>query len=165
MQGPGSWHASGFADRRKGFSLIVWSVRVFRAFVLVTEMSIRVPVGTKILVVDDEAAIRCVLSEILSGSGLDVVSAGCAEEALRLFDDCRVSLTLTDRNMPGMGGVELAMLLKKRAPGHPVLMVSGMASDGLSREEGVVDGFLMKPFSRASVLDGVRKVLGLRGDF
>jgi FixJ family two-component response regulator len=64
-----------------------------------------------------------------------------------------------------MGGVELAMLLKKRAPGHPVLMVSGMASDGLSREEGVVDGFLMKPFSRASVLDGVRKVLGLRGDF
>lgn len=128
-------------------------------------MSIRVPVGTKILVVDDEAAIRRVLSEILSGSGLDVVSAGCAEEALRLFDDCRFSLTLTDRNMPGMGGVELAMLLKRRAPGHPVLMVSGVASEGLTREEGAIDGFLMKPFSRAAVLDGVRRVLGLRGDF
>lgn len=126
-------------------------------------MSIQFSKGLRVLVVDDEEMIRRVLSDILTSCGLEVVVAASGEEALGLFDAGGFALTITDRNMPGMGGGELARRLKEMAPMHPVLMVSGMLSqgeEGKLSDAGSVDGFLTKPFSRLLVLHAVGEALG-----
>jgi two-component system cell cycle sensor histidine kinase/response regulator CckA len=110
----------------------------------------------RVLVVDDEETIRHVLRDILFGLGCEVVTAAGGEEALRLFGEHRFSLTLTDRQMPGMGGEELAERIRQTHPEHPVIMVSGMS--------GPVKGaptvaYLPKPFSRASVTEAVQSAL------
>mgnify|MGYP006285080383 CR=1 FL=1 len=116
--------------------------------------------GQRVLVVDDEEVIRRVLSDILSGCGLLVETAVSGEDALRLLQAERFDLTLTDRNMPGMGGRELALIIQGRFPEHRVIMMSGVVQTDLADDPGCIAGFLTKPFSRASVLDSVGKVLG-----
>jgi DNA-binding NtrC family response regulator len=109
-----------------------------------------------ILVVDDEAMIRQVLCDILSGLGFDVVTAEGGDEALRCFGQHSFSLTMTDRNMLGMAGEELAERLRQRSPAHPVILMSGMSPVPQMNSPVV---FLPKPFSRAAVTEAVRSAL------
>lgn len=143
----------------KGFSLLVSIKGLFRGLLL-SGMDAQTSGRVRVLVVDDEEMIRRVLSDILEGAGLEVVTAGSGEEALRIFDGGDFSLTLTDWHMPGVGGGELACRIKGQVSGHLVLMVSGMVPEADSWGATCVDGHLKKPFSRASVLEGVGKALG-----
>ena len=78
-----------------------------------------------ILLVDDEAGIRKVLSITLSDMGYRVTTARNGVEALRIFEEARPPIVLTDIKMPGMDGIELLRQLKQKLPETEVIMITG----------------------------------------
>lgn len=79
-----------------------------------------------ILIVDDEAPIRLLVSHILRQAGYEVlIGIDGIDAARHLNGAAPIDLLLTDVSMPGMNGVELARLARKVRPGLPVLFVSG----------------------------------------
>jgi len=79
----------------------------------------------KILLVDDEADIREVLSLALSDMGYRVLEAENGLQALEIFSDVRPALVLTDIKMPGMDGIELLKRIKHENPETEVIMITG----------------------------------------
>jgi CheY-like chemotaxis protein len=104
----------------------------------------------RILVVDDEPAIRDVLTAYLQEHGHEVVTAVHGAEALEIFAQREWDLVMTDGLMPEMSGTEFAREIKRRNPSVPVFLVSGSsemlheASDELSP----IDFIIRKPFTR-----------------
>ncbi len=113
----------------------------------------------KILLVDDDEMIRRILSDILSNLGFSVVTASGGNEALDVFAGGGIGLTLTDRNMREMDGIELTRRIKQLSREHPVVMVSGMTEAETMCAENLADAFLAKPFSREQVIRAVRTAL------
>jgi len=80
-----------------------------------------------VLLVDDEDLIRTSTAQMLGDLGYAVVEANSARAALRLLDDERFDLIITDHLMPGMTGTELAREVQVQRPKLPVLIISGYA--------------------------------------
>jgi len=102
----------------------------------------------RILLVDDEPAILQSLRMILTMAGYEVETAWSSQEALELAGREAFDLMITDFNMPGMKGDELAVGVKACRPGLPVLMLSGSAEilRATGRALPAVDVLLGKPF-------------------
>jgi CheY-like chemotaxis protein len=119
--------------------------------------------GETVLVVDDQAAVRSVVREILQPTGYLVLEAGSGEEAWRISagQEGPIHLLLTDVMMPGMSGPELAWRLARRRPEMRVLYMSGDSDDALIRCGVVKQGtaFLQKPFTPSALAYKVREVL------
>ena len=115
----------------------------------------------RIMVVDDEEGIRKVLSTALSGMGYEVVTANSGTEALNLFLKSSFALVLTDLEMPGMDGWDLASRIKDRFPNIPVVLMTGRAKeDVIERMKGnSVDSVIFKPFRLEQVLKMIEKLL------
>jgi signal transduction histidine kinase len=111
----------------------------------------------RILLVEDEPALRVGTSRLLSESGYDVVVAIDGVEALEVYDrdPDAIHLVLTDVAMPRMRGDELARRLKARAPAVPVIMMTGYDSGGAPRTGRV----LAKPVVEKQLLEAIREVL------
>ena len=121
------------------------------------------PRGTeRVLVVEDEAAVRLLVVEALRECGYSVLQASGPEEALTLAEgEPEVALLLTDVVMPGMHGRALAERLGQRWPALRVLFTSGYTDHAIVAH-GVLDAgvaFLRKPFSPAAVATRVRDLL------
>src|SRR2546423_4292291 len=101
----------------------------------------------RILVVDDEGAIREVVRRILTRAGYEVIAASGGEEALTLLADRdqQVDLLLTDVIMPGMSGKELAERFASLRVGARVLYMSGYTDRLIGLDE--VDALIEKPFN------------------
>jgi CheY-like chemotaxis protein len=118
-----------------------------------------------ILLVEDDVSVRIVASQILHESGYDVLEAASGEEAINLIRDGfadRIDLLLTDIEMPGMGGRELAGQLKSICPGLSTLFTSGypevsFVNGGRIAAPGAM--FLQKPFSLTSLVRKTREAL------
>jgi len=78
----------------------------------------------RILVVDDEPAMRRALRATLSASGFIIEEARNGEEAVELVAKRSVDLVLLDSNMPGMGGVEACRRIRALAPGAGIVMIT-----------------------------------------
>ena len=115
-----------------------------------------------VLVVEDEHAVRGVTVRLLRGLGYRVLEAASGREALALAErhDGPLDLLVTDVNMPGMGGPELASRLLALRPETPVLFVSGRQDElSLGDHEAA---FLQKPFSTKDLGRAVRTALEVR---
>ena len=78
-----------------------------------------------VLVVDDDPLVLEVVTGMLEEMGCEVIGAGSGSEALnQLMQNERISILITDINMPGMDGHELAELAKRRKPELKVLQLS-----------------------------------------
>src|SRR5450759_5657254 len=103
----------------------------------------------RILLVDDESGILQSLRIILTADGYVVETAWSSKEALGIVKNERFDLVVTDFNMPGMKGDELALLIKEQWPGTSVVMLSG--STEILRDCGRalpgVDILIGKPFN------------------
>jgi len=106
----------------------------------------------KILVIDDEAAVRKVIVRMLTSAGHEVNAAPDGFEGLRVWRELGADLVITDVHMPEMSGVQVIRELRAAAPALPVIAMSGSGNSGdlalLRAAEllGVV-GVLGKPFS------------------
>jgi two-component system, cell cycle sensor histidine kinase and response regulator CckA len=118
--------------------------------------------GETVLVVDDEPAVREVVSRILRRNGYAALEASGGQQALALVASQEIQLLLTDSVMPGMSGAGLAKLVVGLKPGLPVLYMSGFSAGVLSPER-VSSGelaFIQKPFTAEALLAKVRATLG-----
>jgi putative nucleotidyltransferase with HDIG domain len=111
----------------------------------------------RILVVDDEEAVRGVVSALLELSGYATTVAGSADEALsRLREGADYGLVLSDIMMPGTDGLSLLQSICSDHPGTPVVMVTALQDVHVATKafrNGAID-YLLKPFARAQ-LEGV----------
>ena len=120
----------------------------------------------KVLLVEDDRALREALGETLELAGHDYHAVGSAEEALSAAADESFSLVLSDVNMPGMDGHQLLSALRSRHPQLPVLLMTAhgavdRAVDAM--RQGAAD-YLVKPFEpKALVALVARHALGFLG--
>ena len=121
---------------------------------------------SSILVVDDDAAVRVALAEMLEGHGHQVFQASTAAEALDLLqlETSRCDVVFADLAMPDMDGLALARAIRAMGPGHDVpisvLLITGYSDSTLSDEErNLVDGVIPKPFHEEAILDALGQVL------
>lgn len=116
----------------------------------------------RVLVVDDEEAVRRVVVAVLRSNGFHAESASGVEEALRsLAANPACQLVLTDLRMPGVDGFGFLDLLGTRYPSLPVVMVTAVhdihtATSAFRR--GAVD-YLLKPFEQAHLLEVVTRAV------
>ncbi|HTP63416.1 MAG TPA: PAS domain S-box protein [Burkholderiales bacterium] len=96
----------------------------------------RARLSGRVLVVDDEQAIREFMADLLGGWGLevDVLADGAAARDAVARDPQRFDLVITDQTMPQLTGLALARVLRRLRPGLPVILYTGYAED-LSPEE------------------------------
>jgi len=115
----------------------------------------------KILVVDDEPALRRALRTSLVASGFAVDEAGSGEEALEIFGRSRCDLVLLDIKMPGMGGVEACRRLRGLGAEAGIVMVTVRDSedDKVIALEAGADDFVTKPYRFRELLARLRAVL------
>jgi CheY-like chemotaxis protein len=123
--------------------------------------------GRRVLVVDDEAAIRQITCRILEKRGFRVTQATDGEEGLARFiaESAGFSAAILDLMMPKMDGYRLAEEIRRRAPSVPILCTTGM-SNGSQFEKGAVlrllgvHTLLSKPCTEAELLTALQRELG-----
>jgi two-component system response regulator AtoC len=101
---------------------------------------------SRVLVCDDEAAVRFAISEALGEHGHEIVEAERAEQALERLDD--VDVLVTDLAMPGMGGMALLREVRAREPALPVIVITARGSERVAVEamKAGAHDYLAKPF-------------------
>ena len=111
----------------------------------------------RILVVDDEIQITRVLRASLSAQRYDVRTANDPEEALRLFEEWKPDLVITDLMMPGMSGVDLSRAIRRSAS-TPILVLSVRDQEHTKVEalDAGADDYVTKPFNIQELLARVR---------
>jgi two-component system phosphate regulon response regulator PhoB len=117
----------------------------------------------RVLVVDDEAAIREMIQYALERAKMDVLTAADAQEALVRISEARPDIILMDWMMPGVSGVELTRRLRKDAYTEdiPIIMLTAKVTedDKVTGFEAGTDDYVIKPFSPRELLARIRAVL------
>ena len=118
---------------------------------------------TKVLVVDDEAAILDMIRFALEQAGLQVITAANAYDALLCVNDDRPDIILMDWMMPGVSGIELTRRLRKdtNTEDIPIIMLTARVTedDKVSGLDAGADDYLIKPFSPRELLARIKAVL------
>jgi two-component system KDP operon response regulator KdpE len=112
----------------------------------------------RILLVDDESAIRRALRPPLVELGFQVVEASRGEEALQMLRAGGFDVVLLDVNMPGIGGIETLRRIRALAPRLPILMltVRDQEEDKVEALELGADDYVTKPFSTRELIARIR---------
>jgi len=119
--------------------------------------------SARILVVEDEATVRDMLVDLLSGQGHDVVAHQDGASALARAREGRFDLALVDLSMPGMSGWDVAKGLREAQPQIPIALVTGWGDQidvGDARARGI-DYLIAKPFNVEDMTRLVSSVLAL----
>jgi CheY-like chemotaxis protein len=112
-----------------------------------------------VLVVDDEPSVRMIARAILAGAGYAVTETAepAAARAAVKSAAAPFDLIFLDLSLPGESGTALIPEFRAQSPGSRILLVSGMSSEDVAGHGA--DAFLSKPFTRATLLDAVRRVM------
>jgi two-component system chemotaxis response regulator CheY len=116
-----------------------------------------------ILIVDDSASLRQVVSIALKGAGYDVIEASDGKIGLARLDGRKIHLIVSDVNMPNMDGITFVTELKK-LPAYrftPVIMLTTESQEGKKREGQAAGAkaWMVKPFQPAQLLAAVAKLV------
>jgi two-component system chemotaxis response regulator CheY len=112
-----------------------------------------------ILIVDDSASIRQVVSITLKGAGYDVIEAVDGKDGLTKLDGRKIHLIISDVNMPNMDGITMVKEIKQM-PSYkftPIVMLTTEGSDD-KKQQGKAAGakaWIVKPFKPAQMLQAV----------
>jgi CheY-like chemotaxis protein len=110
----------------------------------------------RLLCVDDDSAFRQFYKNLLGSYGYEVTVAANGRQALKLFLSRKVDVVLTDLEMPGMTGAELATRLKRMRPELPVLLVSASAQE---TPPAAVDATVAKGAPSSRLVDQIEMLL------
>jgi DNA-binding NtrC family response regulator len=114
-----------------------------------------------ILVVDDEDALRTVLSGELTNEGYDVKSAADGDEAISEVERSPFDLVLLDIKMPRMNGFEVLKYIKDKHVKTKVVMLTGFADlkNAIESKKLGADDFVSKPYDLVDLLTTIERVL------
>ncbi|MDM0108823.1 PAS domain-containing protein [Variovorax sp. J22R24] len=119
--------------------------------------------GETIVLIDDEPAIRMLVSDVLSEAGYEVLAAGTGAEGMRLIDGrCRVDLLITDVGLPGgMNGRQVADAVRTTRPALKVLFITGYAENAVIGDGHLAPrmDLMTKPFELIDLAAKVRAIL------
>jgi len=118
--------------------------------------------GRKILLVEDDNAVRPLLQSALEDFGYHVHVAADSQRALELAADLdSLDLLLTDVGLPGLNGRQLAEMLQQRRPGLPVVLITGYAEQAATRLDCLAPGMhlMTKPFTLELLAETVTHAL------
>ncbi len=117
----------------------------------------------RVLLVDDEPAVRDLLAHCLELEGYEAVVASTGQEAIDLIgrDGGALDAVVTDLNLPDVSGSEVVAESRRRNPSVGVVLISGASENALA-ECGVSAPLLMKPFSLADFKRVIRNAVGDR---
>jgi two-component system KDP operon response regulator KdpE len=103
----------------------------------------------KVLIVDDESAIRRALHNTLQGMGFDVDDAANGEAAMDLVSEAEYDVVLMDINMPGIGGIRACREIRRSMPRLGILMltVRDREEDKITALDAGADDYITKPFN------------------
>jgi len=158
-------HVWAYSELGRGTSFKAYLPRVDRSVAPRPERDPIEAVGGSetVLLVEDEPAIRLLMTRVLERAGYKVLVAADPHSALALpaADLASVSLLVTDMVMPDLSGPELAAILLDRIRGLRVLCMSGYAEQSAAYQGlgGAVADFIAKPFTASQLLGTVRGLL------
>ena len=110
----------------------------------------------RILLVEDEAALRSIAARALRSEEYEVIEAPDGLQAWKLAKESRFDLLITDSRMPHLSGTQLAVLVRELRPTMPILRISGSPGSGYD-ERGMAT--LFKPFSPDDLVAAVGSLL------
>lgn len=117
-----------------------------------------------VLIADDEANLRKVLTALLKKDGHEAVAVPDGESALKVIDRGEVDILITDLRMPGMTGLELLQKVKLRDTMLPVIVITahGSVDTAVSALKAGAADYITKPFDQTELQSAVRKAAALR---
>ncbi|MEO1334058.1 MAG: ATP-binding protein [Myxococcota bacterium] len=120
--------------------------------------------GARVLLIEDDVAVRDVLADILRTGEHQVITAANGVEGLRRFAENEFDMVLTDLGMPEMDGWAVARAVKEQQPDMPVGLITGWGSelDDTDLTARGVDVLVSKPVRFSDVLDAVDRALTKR---
>jgi two-component system response regulator PilR (NtrC family) len=115
----------------------------------------------RVLVVDDEDALRTVLSSELEGEGYKVAAAADGAEAISILKNQTFDLILLDIKMPNVDGFEVLKFVKETHPETKVIMLTGFADlkNAIESKKLGAEDFVSKPYDLVDLLTTVERVL------
>ena len=101
-----------------------------------------------VLVIDDDAAMRAMLTDVLTRHRMHVIAHANGADALARLEATPVDVVVVDKEMPGMSGFEVLAAVRRGRPALPVIIITAfggrrVADDALGRG---ASGYLEKPF-------------------
>lgn len=114
-----------------------------------------------VLVVDDEAAIRGLITRWLEAAGYHTQAAGNADQAIRDLGSIPPAVVVSDIEMPGHDGFWLANEIRRRFPETAIVMMTGCLDTGMaarSMRTGAMD-YLAKPFTRDQLTNSLNRAI------
>ncbi|MFN3480319.1 MAG: ATP-binding protein [Thermodesulfovibrionales bacterium] len=118
-----------------------------------------------VLIIDDEANIRSLCSDMLEPLGYTVIAAEDGNKGIQIFREMKdkISVVILDMIMPKMGGGEVFQILKTIKPDVKVILYSGYSHNGFAGIDKLIKdgaiGFIQKPFTRQTLGQAIRKAL------
>ena len=112
----------------------------------------------KVLVVEDEKAIRYFITTTLQANGYDVVTASTAKEAQEMISSHCPDVVLLDLGLPDMYGITVLESVRQWSPTMPIIIVSARAdeADKVQALECGADDYITKPFGTSELLARIR---------
>ncbi|MCL4491164.1 MAG: response regulator [Nitrospirae bacterium] len=114
-----------------------------------------------ILIVDDSASMRQLVSFALKDAGYEVISAVNGKDALVKLDGVKIGMVLTDLNMPEMDGIEFIKQLRGTSGYRftPIVMLTTESQESKKQEgkQAGASGWIVKPFTPNQLIDVIRK--------
>ena len=113
----------------------------------------------RVLVVDDDEAVRIVTTEMLKRSGFEYESVASGGEALNRLKEAHFDLILLDVGMPIMSGVETYDFIRQDLPEQKVLFMTGYAEEDITDLDNPNTYILSKPFSLKAFNDTLSSII------
>jgi CheY-like chemotaxis protein len=125
---------------------------------------------TRILVIDDDSAVRDAMAFLLRVHGYDVVAAEDGAKGIAAFEAAPVDLVIIDRFMPNMDGTTAIRAIRAKQPKLPIIAISGATVDESSAPDHLPAGpdfgvlrSLPKPFKPDNLLKIIEEMLAANG--
>lgn len=117
--------------------------------------------SAKILIVDDEKAVRESLEEILKLEDYQVETVSSGEKALELINETDYDLVLLDLKMSGIDGVEVMKQITRYAPETKVIILTGHGTleSAIEALRTGAEDYMLKPFEASTILDSIGRAL------
>lgn len=117
--------------------------------------------GKTVLIVDDSASMRQLVSFALRDAGYDVIDAINGKDAMNKLNGTKIEMVITDLNMPEMDGIEFIKQVRNN-PGYkftPIVMLTTESQESKKQEgkQAGASGWIVKPFMPEQLIDIVKK--------